>query len=92
MPDARRPDAGSRHPGEPDGRQPLVYALKDQSVRGNGENSSAATGPSIRVVGEEVGAGGRVALVRTMVGAKDGTEVRFDYVMTKAARTGSFTT
>ncbi len=40
--------------------------------------------PAIRLVGEEVGAGGRVALVRTMVGAKDGTDVRFDYVMTKA--------
>jgi len=40
--------------------------------------------PAIRVVGEEVGAGGRVALVRTMVRAKDGTDVRFDYVMTKA--------
>src|SRR5881628_945032 len=32
--------------------------------------------PAIRLVGEEVGAGGRVALVRTMVGAKDGTDVR----------------
>ncbi len=31
-----------------------------------------------------MGAGGRVALVRTMVLAKDGTDVRFDYVMTKA--------
>src|SRR5438128_12681680 len=40
--------------------------------------------PAIRLVDEEVGAGGRVALVRTMVGAKDGTDVRFDYVMTKA--------
>src|SRR2546428_5109836 len=40
--------------------------------------------PAIHLVGEEVGAGGRVALVRTMVGAKDGTDVRFDYVMTKA--------
>jgi ABC-type transporter MlaC component len=40
--------------------------------------------PAIRLVGEEVGAGGRVALVRTMIRAKDGTDVRFDYVMTKA--------
>src|SRR5438093_7303720 len=40
--------------------------------------------PAIRLIGEEVGAGGRGALVRTMVGAKDGTDVRFDYVMTKA--------
>jgi phospholipid transport system substrate-binding protein len=40
--------------------------------------------PVIRLVDEEVGAGGRGALVRTMVGAKDGTDVRFDYVMTKA--------
>jgi ABC-type transporter MlaC component len=40
--------------------------------------------PAIRVVGEEVAAGGSVALVRTMVGAKDGTDVRFDYLMTKA--------
>ena len=40
--------------------------------------------PAIRLVGEEVGAGGRIALVRTMVQAKDGTDVRFDYVMTKA--------
>jgi ABC-type transporter MlaC component len=31
-----------------------------------------------------VGAGGRVALVRTAVRARDGTDVRFDYVMTKA--------
>src|SRR2546425_13265481 len=41
--------------------------------------------PTIRLVGEEVGAGGRVALVRTMIRAKDGADVRFDYVMTKAA-------
>ena len=40
--------------------------------------------PTIRLVGEEVGAGGRVALVRTMIRAKDGADVRFDYVMTKA--------
>jgi len=40
--------------------------------------------PAIRLVGEEVGAGGRVALVRTMIRAKDGADVRFDYVMTKA--------
>src|SRR5881296_2271050 len=40
--------------------------------------------PAIRLVDEEVGAGGRIALVRTMLGAKDGTDVRFDYVMTKA--------
>jgi len=39
--------------------------------------------PAIRLVGEEMGAGGRVALVRTMIRAKDGTDVRFDYVMTK---------
>jgi hypothetical protein len=30
------PNACSRHPGEPDGRRSSVYALKDQSVRGNG--------------------------------------------------------
>ena len=40
--------------------------------------------PAIHLVGEEMGAGGRVALVRTMIRAKDGTDVRFDYVMTKA--------
>jgi phospholipid transport system substrate-binding protein len=40
--------------------------------------------PAIRVVGEEVAAGGSVALVRTMFGAKDGTDVRFDYLMTRA--------
>jgi ABC-type transporter MlaC component len=40
--------------------------------------------PTIRLIGEEVGAGGRVALVRTMIRAKDGADVRFDYVMTKA--------
>jgi phospholipid transport system substrate-binding protein len=40
--------------------------------------------PAIRLVGEDVGAGGHVALVRTMVEAKDGTDVRFDYVMMKA--------
>ncbi len=39
--------------------------------------------PAIHLVGEEMGAGGRVALVRTMIRAKDGTDVRFDYVMTK---------
>ena len=39
--------------------------------------------PAIHLVGEEMGAGGRVALVRTKVQAKDGTDVRFDYVMTK---------
>jgi ABC-type transporter MlaC component len=39
--------------------------------------------PAIRLVGEDVGAGGHVALVRTLVGAKDGTDVRFDYVMRK---------
>jgi phospholipid transport system substrate-binding protein len=39
--------------------------------------------PAIRLVGEDVGAGGHVALVRTMVEAKDGTDVRFDYVMMK---------
>ena len=40
--------------------------------------------PTSRLVGEKVGAGGRVALVRIMVQAKDGTDVRFDYVMTRA--------
>jgi phospholipid transport system substrate-binding protein len=40
--------------------------------------------PTIRLVAEEIGAGGRVALVRTMIRAKDGAEVRFDYVMSKA--------
>jgi len=39
--------------------------------------------PAIRLVGEDVGAGGHVALVRTTVRARDGTDVRFDYVMTK---------
>jgi hypothetical protein len=32
MPDARRPGRLFASPGEPDGRQSLVYALKDQSV------------------------------------------------------------
>src|SRR2546428_5078873 len=40
--------------------------------------------PTIRLVGEEVGAGGRVALVRTMIRANDGSVVRLDHVMTKA--------
>jgi len=39
--------------------------------------------PTIRLVDEEVGAGGRIALVRTMIRAKDGADVRFDYVMSK---------
>ena len=39
---------------------------------------------NIRFVAEEVGAGGRVALVRTVIRARDGADVRFDYVMTKA--------
>jgi len=36
MPDTRRLGRLFASPGEPDGRQSLVYALKDQSVRGNG--------------------------------------------------------
>src|SRR5437879_13418754 len=40
--------------------------------------------PAIRLVDEEVGAGGRVALVRTMVGDKDATDMRLHAVMTKA--------
>jgi phospholipid transport system substrate-binding protein len=40
--------------------------------------------PTVRLVGEEVGASGRTALVRTTIRAKDGADVRFDYVMTKA--------
>jgi hypothetical protein len=36
MPDARRPGRPLASPGEPDGRQSLVYALKDQTVRRNG--------------------------------------------------------
>src|SRR5206468_767427 len=40
--------------------------------------------PTIRLVAEEVGAGGRVALVRTVVRTRDGADVPFDYVMTKA--------
>src|SRR6266571_70595 len=36
MPDTRRPGRLFASPEEPDGRQSLVYALKDQSVRGNG--------------------------------------------------------
>jgi ABC-type transporter MlaC component len=40
--------------------------------------------PTIRLVAEEVGAGGRVALVRTVIRAKDDGDVRFDYVMSKA--------
>jgi phospholipid transport system substrate-binding protein len=39
--------------------------------------------PTVRVLAEEVGAGGRVALVRTVVTGKDGADVRFDYVMTR---------
>jgi phospholipid transport system substrate-binding protein len=40
--------------------------------------------PTVRVVAEEIGADGRVALVRTIVPSKAGTEIRFDYVMTPA--------
>jgi phospholipid transport system substrate-binding protein len=40
--------------------------------------------PTIRLVAEETGAGGRVALVRTLIRSKDGADVRFDYVMSKA--------
>src|SRR3989449_6213759 len=39
--------------------------------------------PTIRLVGEEVGAGGRVALVRTMVGPKTGRQSRSDSAMTR---------
>jgi phospholipid transport system substrate-binding protein len=39
--------------------------------------------PTVRIVGEEVGLGGRTALVRTTIHAKDGADLRFDYVMTK---------
>jgi ABC-type transporter MlaC component len=48
--------------------------------------------PTIRLVAEEVGAGGRVALVRTVIRAKDGGDVRFDYVCRRRARAGSFRT
>jgi len=40
--------------------------------------------PAIRLVAEEIGAGGRVALVRTVIRDKEGADVRFDYVMAKA--------
>jgi phospholipid transport system substrate-binding protein len=40
--------------------------------------------PTVRVLAEDVGAGGRVAFVRTVVTGKDGADVRFDYVMTRA--------
>jgi len=40
--------------------------------------------PIIRLVAEDVGAGGRIALVRTVIRAKDGADLRFDYVMSKA--------
>jgi phospholipid transport system substrate-binding protein len=40
--------------------------------------------PTVRVVAEEIRADGRVALVRTIVPSKAGTEVRFDYFMTPA--------
>jgi phospholipid transport system substrate-binding protein len=40
--------------------------------------------PTVRVLAEEIGAGGLVALVRTAVTGKDGADVRFDYVMTRA--------
>ena len=39
--------------------------------------------PTIRLVGEEVDTGERVAFVRTMIRARDGADVRFDYAMTK---------
>jgi ABC-type transporter MlaC component len=39
--------------------------------------------PSIRVVDEQMGKGGQIALVRTLIRAKDGADARFDYVMTK---------
>src|SRR2546430_2128858 len=35
--------------------------------------------PAIRLVAEEIGAGGRVALVRTVIRDKEGADVRFDY-------------
>jgi outer membrane protein OmpA-like peptidoglycan-associated protein len=41
--------------------------------------------PAIRFVAEEMGAGGRVALVRTVVRANDGADVRVDYIMTRAS-------
>ena len=40
--------------------------------------------PTIRLGAETIDAGGRVALVRTMVRGKDGADVRFDYLMTRA--------
>jgi len=40
--------------------------------------------PAVRLVSEAIGASGRVALVRTVVPAKGGADVRFDYVMARA--------
>jgi len=41
--------------------------------------------PAVRFVAEEMGAGGRVALVRTVVRARDGADVWVDYIMTRAS-------
>src|SRR5438093_157550 len=38
----------------------------------------------IRLGAETIDADGRVALIRTMVRSKDGADVRFDYLMTRA--------
>ena len=40
--------------------------------------------PTIRLGAETIDADGRVALIRTMVRSKDGADVRFDYLMTRA--------
>jgi phospholipid transport system substrate-binding protein len=39
--------------------------------------------PAIRIVGEEMSVGSRTALIRTTIRAKDGADVRLDYVMNK---------
>jgi outer membrane protein OmpA-like peptidoglycan-associated protein len=40
--------------------------------------------PAIRVLGEDIAAGGRLAIVRTSVQARDGSDVQLDYTMIRA--------
>jgi peptidoglycan-associated lipoprotein len=40
--------------------------------------------PAIRVGGEEIAAGGRLAIVRTSIQARNGSDVRLDYTMIRA--------
>jgi outer membrane protein OmpA-like peptidoglycan-associated protein len=40
--------------------------------------------PAIRILGEEIAPGGRLAIVRTSVHARDGSDVQLDYTMIRA--------